>query len=235
MPPGPEPQALTLDAARPLWRRVLMLDSPPGPRLSGPASLPLPWGPALQAQPCPPGTVTQATLGPRLCQARPRARGHLPLPASLPSRFHSPARGPSLRTLTTDPSTFNTEPAPRDHPLLTMNSLPPGPTPPCPPWSTRSPNVATTGWERGRPVCLSGFSLPGLLDGCLLRDSSQHLAPPYAPLSSSQPLTSCDGRAHSLLHPCPPQPWACGPSHPKTQCSAGGLLDVPGPGWAEMF
>lgn len=95
--------------------------------------------------------------------------------------------------------------------------------------------MATTGWEQGRPVCLSGFSLWGLLDSCLLRDSSQHLAPPYAPLSSSQPLTSCDGCAHSLLLPCPPQPWACGPSHPKTQCSPGGLLDVPGLGWAEML
>ena len=37
--------------------------------------------------------------------------------------------------------------------------------------------MATTGWEQGHPVCLSGFSLRGLLDGCLLRDSSQHLAP----------------------------------------------------------
>lgn len=145
--------------ARPLRHRVPALDSPPGPRLSGPASLPRPWRPAPRAQPCPPGTVTQATLGPRLCQARPRTRGHQPLPASLPPCFHSPARGSSLHTLTTDPSTFNTGPAPRDHPLLTMHSLPPGPTPSLPPVVHQEPQRGHDRLGAGTP-CLPLRLLP---------------------------------------------------------------------------
>lgn len=88
--------------------------------------------------------------------------------------------------------------------------------------------MATTGWERGCPVRLSGFSLQGLLDSCPLRDASRHLAPLYAPLLSSQP-------SDPLLLPCPPQPWARGPSHLKTQRSPGGLLDGRGRGRAEML
>ena len=52
-----------------------------------------------------------------------------PSPASLPPRFHSPARGPSLRTLTADPSTFNTEPAPQGHPAPDRAQPPSGPHP----------------------------------------------------------------------------------------------------------
>lgn len=153
-----------------------------------------------------------------------------PSPASLPPHFHSPARGPSLRTLTADPSTFNTGPAPRGHPAPDRAQPPSGPHPlPArrgPPGGPAWPREAGSRDALPAPPA-SAFGSSRWLSTA---DSSRHRAPPYAPLSSSQPLTSCNGRARSLLLPCPPQPWACGPFHPKTQCGPGGLLDVPGLG-----
>ena len=114
--------------------------------------------------------------------------------------------------------------------LLTVHSLPPGPTPSLPAVVPREPQRGHDRLGAGTP-CLPLRLLPsGSSRWLSTAGSSRHRAPPCAPLSPSQPLTSCNGRAHSLLLPCQPQPWACGPFHPKTQCSPGGLLDVPGLG-----
>ncbi|CAM9879817.1 unnamed protein product [Rangifer tarandus platyrhynchus] len=167
----------------------------------------------------------QATLGPVSARQDLAPRALSPSPAFLPPRFHSPARGPSLGALTADPSTFSTGPAPRAHPFLSMRSLPPGATRSLPAVVPGSPNVATTGWERGGPVHLSGFSLQGLLDGCPLRDASQHLAPLYVPLLSSQP-------SDQLRCSCPPAaPLVPTPALGTRALPPQDPAQPPGPSW----
>ena len=139
---------LVLAVACPLQRRLpaLSLPSRHSQRLllSWPASLPSTRRPAPKAQPRPPGTTTQATLGPNLCRvtSRPirpsRARqdlcplDHQPSPCfpSFPSS-HSATLG-AFSEYSRGPETTAPWSTPLTSPRVGPASLPPHPPPPSP-------------------------------------------------------------------------------------------------------